>query len=95
MKRRSPRRSPAGARRRTTLTLPADSLSHAERIARARKSTLSAVIAEALADGLEMRRAAERSEEVLGLYKRAFAGFSDAEMSILDGLLLEPANKRR
>jgi len=52
---------------------------------------LSAVIAEALSEGLRLQTAAERSEEVLEGYKRAFSGFSDAEMSILDGVILEPA----
>ena len=83
--------SPPLRRRRTTLTLPADSLTEAQRIARARKVNLSAVIAEALSEGLRLQTAAERSEEVLEGYKRAFSGFSDAEMSILDGVILEPA----
>ena len=78
------------AKRRTTLTLPVDSLLHAERIARARKVNLSTVISEALADGLKMQAAAERSQQVLSAYKKAFKGFSDVEMSILDGVLLEP-----
>jgi post-segregation antitoxin (ccd killing protein) len=51
------------ARRRITLTLPADSLIQAERIARARHVNLSTVIAEALSDGLRTHSAAERSEE--------------------------------
>ena len=42
------------AKRRTTLTLPADSLRQAERIARARKVNLSTVVAEALSNGLMM-----------------------------------------
>jgi hypothetical protein len=81
----------SSAKRRTTLTLPADSLTQAERIARARKTTLSAVIAEALADGLRIHAAAERSEEVLSAYRKAFAGFSDQEMMLLDGIVLEGA----
>jgi hypothetical protein len=48
------------------------------------------VIAEALAKGLRLQTAAERSEEVLDSYTRAFAGFADDEMSILDGVILEP-----
>ena len=77
-------------KRRTTLTLPADSLTEAQRLARARKVNLSTVIAEALSEGLRLQKAAERGEEVLDSYKRAFAGFSDDEMSILDGVVLEP-----
>jgi hypothetical protein len=81
-------------KRRTTLTLPADSLTQAERIARARRVNLSTVVSEALSEGLKLQAAAERSEQVLNAYKKAFAGFSDDEMSILDGVILEPANRR-
>ena len=82
------------AKRRTTLTLPVDSLLQAERIARARRVNLSTVISEALSNGLRMHTAAERSEEVLKAYNKAFTGFSDEEMLVLDGIFLEPANKR-
>ena len=47
MKRRQPRAADA-IRRRTTLTLPADSLAQAERLARARRVNLSVVVSEAL-----------------------------------------------
>ena len=76
------------------MTLPADSLLQAERIARARKVNLSTVISEALSEGLRLRAAAERSEEVLAAYKKAFSGFTDEETSILDGIILEPAARR-
>jgi post-segregation antitoxin (ccd killing protein) len=82
------------AKRRTTLTLPADSLTQAQRIARARKVNLSAVIAEALSEGLRVHAATERSEEVLNGYKKAFSGLSDEEVAILDGVILEPAARR-
>lgn len=77
-------------KRRTTLTLPADSLAQAERIARARKVNLSSVISEALSEGLRVHASAERSEQVLSAYKKAFSGFTDEEMKILDGIILEP-----
>jgi len=77
-------------KRRTTLTLPADALTQAERIARARKVNLSTVISEALSEGLQRHTAAERGQEILDTYKRAFGGFSDEEMSLLDGIILEP-----
>jgi hypothetical protein len=86
--------SPPLKKRRTTLTLPADSLMEAHRIARARKMNLSAVIAEALSDGLRLQTVAERRKQVLDGYKKAFSGFSDEEMSILDGVILEPAKRR-
>jgi hypothetical protein len=71
--------------------LPADSLAAAQRIAVTRKVNLNTVIAEALSAGLRLQTAAERSEEVLEGYKKAFSGFSRQEMSILDGVILEPA----
>jgi hypothetical protein len=83
------------AKRRTTLTLPVDTLSHAEQIARQRKATLSSVIAAALEEGLRVHAAAQRSEEVLKAYQQPFAGLSDQEVMILDGIILEPASARR
>jgi hypothetical protein len=81
-------------KRRTTLTLPADSLLQAERIARARGVSLSTVISQALSDGLRIHAAAERSDEVLSAYQRAFTGLYDSEMLVLDGVLLEPPDHR-
>jgi len=37
--------------------------------------------------------AAQRSDQVLKAYQTAFAGFSNEEMSILDGIILEPAEE--
>ena len=95
MKKRPRPQASKHAKRRTTLTLPADSPAQAERIARARKVNLSVVVSEALSDGLRMHTAAERSEQVLNAYKKAFIGFSDEEMMVLDGVVLEPAPRRR
>lgn len=66
----------------------------AERIARARKVNLSTVVAEAMAEGLRMHSAAERSEQVLSAYQKAFLGFSPQEMLVLDGIIVEPNRKR-
>jgi hypothetical protein len=81
-------------KRRTTLTLPSDSLTKAERIARARKVNLSTVVSEALDEGLRAQEAAERSEQVLNTFRRAFSGFSDTEIAILDGIILKPSKRR-
>ena len=81
--------SPRSKKRRTTLTLPADSLNEAQRIAHARKVNLSTVITEALNEGLRLQSAAERRDQVLENYKKAFSGFSEQEMAILDGVILE------
>jgi post-segregation antitoxin (ccd killing protein) len=81
-------------KRRTTLTLPADILQEAEGIARARQVNVSTVIAEALSDGLRLQTAAERAEHIIEGYKNAFSGFSDDEMAILDGVILEEDARR-
>jgi post-segregation antitoxin (ccd killing protein) len=81
-------------KRRTTLTLPEESLAHAERIARARNINLSAVVSEALAEGLRMQAADERSKELLDAFRKPFEGLSDDEVAILDGVILEPRRKR-
>ena len=89
------KRRHAKLNRRTTLTLPADSLLDAQRIARARRVNLSTVVAEALSDGLQALHAAERSEQVLRAYQKAFAGFSEQEMSILNGIVPESVAERK
>jgi hypothetical protein len=86
---------PKNTKRRATLTLPTQDLLHAERITRSRKVNLSTVVAEALAEGLRVQAATERSEEVLNSYRRAFGGFSDEEMMLLDGIILDPPERRR
>ena len=91
---RKTRHSGRPVKRRTTLSLPAAALAQAEQIARVRKVNLSTVISEALSEGLRKHAAADRAEEVLNLYKTAFGGFSDEEMSLLDGIILEPEPAR-
>ena len=92
--RRRLHRGVRSSKRRTTLTLPSDSLGEAERIARSRNVTLSTVVAEALTDGLQLRAAAKRGEQVLRAYEQAFAGFSEEELMVLDGIALEPPPAR-
>jgi hypothetical protein len=57
--------------------------------------TLSSVVAEALKEGLRAHTAAQRSDELLKAFQQSFAGLSDEEMMILDGIILEPARARR
>lgn len=76
-------------KRRTTLTLPAESLNQAQKIAHARRVNLSTVISEVIAEGLKLEVARSRSEEILACYRRAFSGFSEDELAILDGVMLE------
>jgi post-segregation antitoxin (ccd killing protein) len=88
------RHAAGSAKRRTTLTLPVDSLTQAERIARARKVNLSTVVSEAISEGLRVHAALERSEQIFNAYKKAFSGFTEDETAILDGIMLEPVSKR-
>jgi hypothetical protein len=92
---RAQSRGGTSSKRRTTLTLPSDSLKHAQRIARARNVTLSTVISEALSDGLRKYTEAERSEETLRAYQKAFAGFSQTDLLVLDGVVLESRSKSK
>ena len=78
------------SKKRTTLTLPASALKRAEKIAAERHVTLSAVVAEALEDGLTMRSRTQRAEQVLAAYRTAFSGFTEQERLLLDGIELEP-----
>ncbi len=81
---------PTTGNRRTTLTLPAEYLEMADRIARERRVNLSVVVSEALGEGLRVRGEQRRTEEILELYKTAFSGFSEEELMVLDGIVLQP-----
>jgi hypothetical protein len=88
-------RKQAALKRRTTLTLPSDSLLQAQRIADSRQVNLSTVIAEVVSAGLQLERARHRRGQILEKYRRAFAGFSEDELAILDGVVLEPVGAGR
>jgi len=88
---RQRRHNATPTKRRTTLSLPSESLARAERLAIYRKVTLSTVVAEAMEAGLRSQAAVERSEEVLKNYQKAFEGFTEDELLILDGVA--PDNK--
>jgi hypothetical protein len=88
-------RKPTPAKRRTTLTLPADSLLQAQKIAHSRRVNLSTVISEVVAAGLQIENAKHRRTQVLDDYRRAFTGFSPDELAILDGVILEPKTRRQ
>ncbi len=85
----------AAPKRRTTLTLPSDSLLQAQKIANRRRVNLSTVIAEVVATGLQFENARQRAGEILENYRQAFSGFSEDELAILDGVMLEPVASRR
>ena len=77
------------------MTLPSDLLDRAERIARERRVNLSTAISDALAEGLRADAANRRADTVLAAYRKAFEGFSDEEMAILDGVVLQRGTKRQ
>jgi hypothetical protein len=88
-------RTPAALKRRTTLTLPSESLLAAQKIARARQVNLSTVISEVVSTGLQLESARQRRSQILDNYRKAFAGFTEDELAILDGVMLEPVAGRR
>lgn len=61
----------------------------AERIARERHLNLSSVIGEALQRGLRDEEQTQRSELLMEAYSKAFAGFSEDELLLLDGVVSE------
>jgi hypothetical protein len=74
---------------RTTISLPATSLTAAKRAAKARRVKLSTVVAEALDESLKQQQRKQRVASVMESYRRAFAGFSEEELMILDGIIPE------
>ena len=88
-------RKQAPLKRRTTLTLPSDSLQQAQKIAHSRQVNLSTVISEVVSQGLQIENARHRRNQILENYRRAFTGFSEDELAILDGVILEPVGAGR
>ena len=88
-------RKQAALKRRTTLTLPSDSLLQAQKIAHSRQVNLSTVISEVVAVGLRLESARHRRNRILANYRTAFTGFSGDELAILDGVILEPVGAGR
>ncbi len=88
-------RKQSALKRRTTLTLPSDSLLQAQKIAHSRKVNLSTVISEVVAAGLRLESARDRRDQILESYRAAFAGFTEEELAILNGVILEPAGAGR
>jgi hypothetical protein len=53
------------------------------------------VFSEAPIDGVGNQARVERSEEILSAYKKAFEGFSEEELLLLDGIVLDQPRGRR
>jgi macrodomain Ter protein organizer (MatP/YcbG family) len=76
--------------RRTTLTLPEDLVRKAEQLARQRRQTLSASIAELIEQGLRSYRFQQVNNiSTLKSLQKAFAHFTEEEMLLLDGIVME------
>lgn len=74
---------------RTTISLPATSLTAAKRLAKARRVKLSTVVAEALDESLTQQQAKDQAKATFGRSQRAFEGFNEEELMILDGIIPE------
>jgi hypothetical protein len=74
---------------RTTISLPAASLTAAKRAAKAQRVKLSTVVAEALDESLKQQQAKDRAKATFARYQRAFEGFNEEELLILDGIIPE------
>jgi predicted nucleic acid-binding protein len=80
---------------RTTVSLPAKSLAAAKRAAKQRNVNLGTVMGEALDELMKQQQRRERAEEIMARYQRAFGRFSDEDMMVLDGIILEPKNSSK
>jgi post-segregation antitoxin (ccd killing protein) len=90
--------TPKSGTRRVTLILPVKALSAAERIARARKVNLSAVVSEALEKTLhaeaEAKREGERRVKAWEALRQSHSDLTDEQWMLLDGIILsEPVDE--
>jgi len=53
------------------------------------------VISEVVSAGLQLESARHRRNKILEHYRTAFTGFSEDELAILDGVILEPVGAGR
>lgn len=81
--------------RRTTLTVPASTLEVAKRLAHQRKVHLSVVVNEALEEGLRQKLALERAEDFVQRMSHAFAGLTEDELLLVNGIHLTEQKDRR
>jgi hypothetical protein len=76
--------------RRITLTLPAELVKKAERLAKQQRQTLSATIAGLMEQSLRGYSLQPASNpKVLENLRKAFAPFTEEEMLLLDGVVLD------
>jgi hypothetical protein len=53
------------------------------------------VVSETPTDRAQIQAMVERSEEILSAYKKAFEGFSEEELLLLDGIVLDQPRGRK
>jgi hypothetical protein len=84
-------------KRRTTLTIPVETLAAVERIARLRKVNLSVIVSEVLDEGLRAKEAAalegERRVQAWEKYRQSLSRLTGEEMLLLDGIIMEPLDE--
>lgn len=84
-------------KRRTTLTIPVDTLAAAERIARMRNVNLSVIVSEVLDEGLRAKEAealeGQRRVQAWEKYRDSLSCLTDEEMLVLDGIIMEPVDE--
>ena len=84
-------------KRRTTLTIPVETLAAVERIARIRKVNLSVIVSEVLDEGLRAKEAAalegERRVQAWEKYRQSLSRLTGEEMLLLDGIITEPVDE--
>ena len=78
----------SSTKRRTTVTLPAATLRSAKRLANRRKVHLNVIMNEALEEGLRQKLAIERAEDFVERMGRAFAGLTEEELLMVNGIYL-------
>lgn len=80
---------------RVTLTVAASTLAVAKHLAKRRKVTFSVVMNEALEEGLRQQLASERAEVFVQRMSHAFAGLTEEELLLVNGVHLAKKQHRR
>ena len=78
------------AKKRTTLTIPAEFLNRAEQIAKAEHVSVNTILIRAMERGLKQLRTPEMVERLLESQRRALEGLSEEELLWQQGIIMEP-----
>jgi len=88
-------KQPGKLTRRTTVTLPAAYLDQIEALACEKNTTVSATLSEFVSEGLRQHASQKNGHDVVAAYQRIFGSFSEEEMLLLDGVVMEPIQRRK